>query len=82
MWQMFPRMSLKWYFFFKLSFHFNLEVFLGKTRKTFKLKQLENMMTIQSFFEKKYAFTFLRDIFSNAGGRKISRKYPGVLFIF
>ena len=81
MWQMFPRMSLKWYFFFKMSFHFNLEVF-WKTRKTFKLKKLENMMTIQSVFEKKYVFTFLRDIFSNAGGRKISRKYPGVLFIF
>ena len=78
MWQIFSRMRLKWFFSLEISFHLSLEVFLANIGKNLKLEKLEHMMKKQTILEKN-AFILLKGIFNNAGGRKKSRRYPGVL---
>ena len=77
MWQKFPRIRPKLYFFEKL-FPPYFEVFSPKLRKKIKLEKLENEMTKCSLSKKK-AFILPKAIFEKVGGRKTYGRYPGVL---
>ena len=72
MWQIFSRMRLKWHFFLKMSFPFFLRFFWRKSEKI-KVGKVRKYDEQTEYFGKN-AFMLLIDIFSNVGGRKISRR--------
>ena len=58
-------MRIKWYYFLKMSFRPNYEVFWQKIRNISTLEKLENMMKKECFFEKKRFHFFKRLLFKN-----------------
>ena len=66
--------------FLKMPFHLIFDGFWQKSEKV-KFGKVRKYDEETEYFEKKNTFILLKSIFSTVGGRNISRRYPGVLFI-
>ena len=73
MWQSFSRMRLKWYFF-EIVFQPYFLGFFREIQNNFKIGKVRKSDDETEYFEKKNNLIFIKGMFNNVGGRKISRR--------